>query len=55
MYCYGISIYIVPTFLVAFAIYALIKKYINIKELREYLIACPFLVYCMAEYFVYNG
>ena len=59
MYCYGISIYIVPTFLVAFAIYALIKKYINIKELlisiAVYLfIAWPNILCIMVNFFKWD-
>lgn len=59
MYCYGISIYIVPTFLVAFAIYALIKKYINIKELLisiavYLLIAWPNILCIMVNFFKWD-
>ena len=56
MYCYGISIYSVPLFLVASCIYLLVKKSINIKQALLcvgvwLLVAWPFIATMAINYF----
>lgn len=59
MYCYGISIYTIPVFLLIFAVYASVKKEITIKELlicaAIYLIvALPYILCIMVNYFQWD-
>lgn len=59
MYCYGISIYTIPLFLVIFAIYAVIKKCISIKEIIicafiYLLVAWPYILCVMVNFFKWN-
>ncbi len=59
MYCYGISIYTIPLFLVMFAVYAVVKKHISIKELLIsaiiYLaVAWPYILCVMVNFFEWD-
>ncbi len=59
MYCYGITIYTIPVFLLGISIYYFIKKEITIKEiiisaLIYLLIAWPFILTMMINYFKWN-
>lgn len=56
MYCYGVSIYTMPLFLIASCTYLLVKKYVNIKEAIMCLIvwlfvAWPFIAVMAINYF----
>ena len=59
MYCYGITIYTIPVFLVATAIYYYLKKKLTIKDIlisiAIYLsISWPFILTIMVNYFKWN-
>ena len=59
MYCYGITIYTIPFFLLITAIYYYIKKKITIKEILisiviYLLIAWPFILTMMVNYFKWD-
>lgn len=59
MYCYGIALYVIPFFLILTAIYYYINKQITIKEILisvfiYLLIAWPFILTMMVNYFKWN-
>lgn len=59
MYCYGVSIYTIPFFLLAAGIYYLVKKQLSLKELLisagvYLLIAWPFLLTMAVNFFKWD-
>ena len=59
MYCYGITIYTIPAFLAAAAVYYIIKKRLDIKTVAisvgvYLLIAWPFLLTMMVNFFKWD-